>query len=232
MGYSSPLKVGGVGREMIVLANLAATSRALVGRFIKVLDQRYRLLMRHTHGDGEDIVFADAARRAGARLRGLTGADSSGGQLYMYGLHTELPGKGSYVTRRGHYKLRDEICCCLSDYNVTTRVVPAASTQARQLQHPQLLSDDDGTHQQVWTPTTHPTRRSMGTRLAACVSAGTCRKDYEASPRWLASVAYKKAEKAAKTARGRPRAWKAAIAAREGVLAEWRRDLKWRRVGT
>ena len=198
MGYSSPLKVGGVGREMVVLTNLAATSRALVGRFIKVLDERYRPLMRHTRGDGEDIVFADTARRAGAKLRGLKGTD------YMWGVHTERPGKGSYVTRKGHYELRDEICCCLSDYNVTTRGDVAASTDSnavrQQLVHPQLLSDDDQTHQQVWTPTTHPTRRSMGTRLAACVSAGTCRKDYKASPRWLASVAYKKAEKAGKAA--------------------------------
>lgn len=224
MGYGSPLRVGGIGREMVVLTNLAASSRALVGRFIKVLDQRYRLLMRNTRGDGEDIVFADAARRAGASLRGLTGTDSTGGPLYMYGVHTEPPRKGSYVTRRGHYELRHEICCCLSDYNITTRVAPAVSTHRRQLIHPQLLSDDDGTHQQIWTPTTHPTRRSMGTRLAACVSAGSCREDYKASPRWLASVAYQKAEKAAKIVRD-PQARKVAIATKAGVLSKWRLEI-------
>ena len=171
MGYSSPLKVGGVGREMVVLTNLAATSRALVGHFIKVLDERYRPLMRHTRGDGEDIVFADAARRAGALMYGLRGTS------YMHGVHTENPGRGSYVRRRGHYQLRADICCCLARHNVTTRGPPPVAT-ASNLKYPQLLPDDDGTHLQTWTPTTHPTRRSMGTRLAACVRTGTCIKEY------------------------------------------------------
>ena len=94
MGYGSPLRVGGIGREMVVLTNLAASSRALVDRFIKVLDQRYRLLMRNTRGDGEDIVFADAARRAGASLRGLTGTDSTGGPLYCTECTRNHQGKG------------------------------------------------------------------------------------------------------------------------------------------
>ena len=64
----------------------------------------------------------------------------------------------------------------------------------------------------------------MGTRLVACVSAGSCRKDYKASPRWLASVAYKKAEKAAKIVRD-PQARKVAIATKAGVVAKWRHEI-------
>jgi len=170
-GYGTPMRVSMVGREIIVLTNLAATSRELVGRFIKVLDQRYRPLMSQTRGDGEDIVFADAARRAGALMYGLRGTS------YMHGVHTETPGRGSYVRRKGHYQLRADICCCLARHNVTTRGPPPVAT-ASNLKYPQLLPDDDGTHLQRWTPTTHPTRRSMGTRLAACVRTGTCTKEY------------------------------------------------------
>ena len=170
-GYGTPMRVSMVGREIIVLTNLAATSRELVGRFIKVLDQRYRPLMSQTRGDGEDIVFADAARRAGALMYGLRGTS------YMHGVHTETPGRGSYVRRKGHYQLRADICCCLARHNVTTRGPPPVAT-ASNLKYPQLLPDDDGTHLQRWTPITHPTRRSMGTRLAACVRTGTCIQEY------------------------------------------------------
>jgi len=178
LGYGSPMKVGWVGREVIVLTNLAATPRALVSRFLQVFDSRYRTLMRHTRGDGEDIVFADAARRAGARLHGIQGTD------YRYGVHTEQGVQGaqakSYSKRKGHFELRAEICCCLGQHNVTTRGTPPAAT-AQSIRYPQLLSDDDGSHQQIWTAATHPTRRSMGTRLAACVSGGACIKEYLAS---------------------------------------------------
>lgn len=170
-GYGTPMRVSMVGREIIVLTNLAASSRELVSRFLKVLDQHYRPLMRHTRGDGEDIVFADAARRAGALMYGLKGTS------YMHGVHTEPATRGSYVKRKGHYQLRADICCCLARHNVTTRgpqPVPTASN----LKYPQLLPDDDGTHTQRWIPATHPTRRSMGTRLAACVRTGTCIKEY------------------------------------------------------
>lgn len=72
LGYGAPSRALG-DSDLITLTNLAATPRAAVLRFLRVFDSRYRPLMALTRGDGEDIVFADAVRRAGGRMLGFAG---------------------------------------------------------------------------------------------------------------------------------------------------------------
>ena len=55
--------------------------------------------MVETHGNGEDIVFADAVRRVGGRLQPLRG----------YHVRTLGTSQRSYSKRHNHYPLRKVI---------------------------------------------------------------------------------------------------------------------------
>ena len=86
----------------VVLTNMAAMARGLVTRVAPRLLDHAPLLAR-THGNGEDLVFANAVRLLGGRFVETDGH-----------FRTTSAADGSFVTRPGHYKQRMAICECLA----------------------------------------------------------------------------------------------------------------------
>jgi len=106
-GYSELApKRGRRRRPAILLTDFASFSRALTRRITEsgLFDARYAALMRATHGNGEDIAFSDAVRRAGGAL------------VPMKRHHVRTLGSmnSSYSQRHNHYPVRKVICCCLA----------------------------------------------------------------------------------------------------------------------
>ena len=91
----------------IVLTNFASFSRTLARRFASIYDEWYGDFMIRARGNGEDIVFADAARKLGhvqahSKL-------NNGGLLY-----TLAPSNASYSKQGNHWSVRKVVCCCLA----------------------------------------------------------------------------------------------------------------------
>jgi|EP00900_Chrysochromulina_parva_P003837 hypothetical protein len=102
-GYGKPIMDSprNVQRN-VVLTNMAAMARGLVNRVAPRLLDLAPLLAR-THGNGEDLVFANAVRLLGGRFVETDGH-----------FRTTSAADGSFVTRPGHYKQRMAICECLA----------------------------------------------------------------------------------------------------------------------
>jgi len=97
----------------LVLTNFAAFSRVLARRFVEKFDNWYGDFIHRSRGNGEDILFADAAWRLG-----------SGSHMHHLGshagaLHTLVPSNASYSRVSNHYAVRRALCCCVASMGTT-----------------------------------------------------------------------------------------------------------------
>ena len=111
----------------IVLTNLAATSKSLNERYLRVFNLTYAPVLQHTRGNGEDLTYSQVARQAGGPRQALGGCDAqaqqrdacataSGEYAYLAGAVNPRSG-GAFHTQKGHSWVRGRLCRCLATHD-------------------------------------------------------------------------------------------------------------------
>eukprot|EP00310_Coccolithus_braarudii_P018113 CAMPEP_0183336486 /NCGR_PEP_ID=MMETSP0164_2-20130417/4446_1 /TAXON_ID=221442 /ORGANISM="Coccolithus pelagicus ssp braarudi, Strain PLY182g" /LENGTH=739 /DNA_ID=CAMNT_0025506011 /DNA_START=297 /DNA_END=2516 /DNA_ORIENTATION=+ len=88
--------------SLVILTNFAACSRHLASRFTEEFDAKWKDVMLRAHGNGEDLIFAIAAKAFGSRMHGVDGHVRTKGARSV----------DSFSKQTTHYYARRALCCC------------------------------------------------------------------------------------------------------------------------